>query len=426
MMVEVARSTLLAAAAGGLAVILVLVVLLVRSHRRARPMARRMAAVATRLERPGPRHDEHGDEGDTVSRLERLAEGAVLQVSDAEAVVSRLAGALDGITEGVVVCDEGGTEVYRNHAATALADADAGHDLVQAAVEEVVQAAVRGDHRARTVELLGPPRRTFAVAGRPVDDGRRLVGAVAVIEDVSERRRLDVVRRDFVANLTAELKTPVAALGLLAGTIVSEDDPGLTRRLAERLSGEALRVGRIVDDLVELSRIDAQLLPEREPVPVHLLVAQAVEEIRSLALHRSISVDASAAPPGLSIIGDRRQLVSALRHLVENAVRFSDDGSRVQVKVSLDGECVELAVRDRGSGIPARELDRIFERFYRSDANRGRDPAGTGLGLAIASQVAAGHGGEVRVESKEGKGSTFTLRLPAGPGARAVPASEAG
>lgn len=422
-MVELSTSTLIAVAGGAGALLLLLLVLLISARRGSRPDDNRVASVAARLQGPESGGEEHGDEHDAVSRLERVAQGAVLRASDAEDAVFRLKGGIDGLADGVIVCDELSEIVYRNTAADSFVD---GEELVREAVEEMLTAGVQGERRSRVLELLGPPRRSLAVAGRPLDDGRRLVGAAVTVSDVSERRRLEAVRRDFVTNLTAELKTPVAALGLLAGTIVREDDPAITRRLAERLGQDSLRVGRMIDDLVELSRLDAQLLPVREPVPVHLLVAQAVEEIRSLAIHRSISIDSSEAPPTLTVVGDRRQLVSGLRHLVENAVRFSGPGSQVEVKAGVDGETVELSVHDAGSGIPARELDRIFECFYRVDAARGPDSAGIGIGLAIASQVAAGHGGEINVESKEGEGSTFTLRLPAGPGARSAGVRQAG
>jgi two-component system sensor histidine kinase SenX3 len=218
----------------------------------------------------------------------------------------------------------------------------------------------------------------------------------------------------------------VGALGLLAETLGAEDDPDVVRRLAARMQLESQRVARIIDDLLDLSRIESEEAPLREPVPVHLVLAQAVERIRPAADHRGIGIDAAEPPPRLTVLGDRRQLVSALYNLLENAVKYSDEGSDVQVRARTDGVSVELSVRDRGIGIPGRDLERIFERFYRVDHSRGRDTGGTGLGLAIVRHVAANHRGEVLVESHEGEGSTFTLRLPAGPGPVAVTEAEAG
>ena len=416
-MVELSTEAAVAAAAGGAVLVVLLVALLAASVRRNRATARRLGAVAARLEVPGA---PPSDERDDVNRLERLAEAAVLRLSDADAKAERLASALKELPQGIVVCDEHGSLVYRNDAATYLESAEGGEGVVGESLRDVLLAAVAGEERSGIVDLVGPPRRTLTITGRPVDDGRRVVGAVAVLDDTSEQRRLEALRRDFVTNATAELKAPVGALGLLAGTIVAEDDAALTRRLAMRLEQDALRVGRLIDDLAELSRLEAQALPTREPVSVHLVVAQAVEEARSLAVHRAIAIEAREAPGGLSVHGDRRQLVSALRHLVENAVKFSEEGTGVRIKVSAEGGWVDVSVIDRGVGVPARDLERIFETFYRADHTRARDASGTGLGLAIASRVASGHGGEIQVSSKEGKGSTFTLRLPLAPGALAA------
>jgi two-component system sensor histidine kinase SenX3 len=164
----------------------------------------------------------------------------------------------------------------------------------------------------------------------------------------------------------------------------------------------------------------------REPVPVHLVVAQAVERVRAAADQRGIVIDSAEAPQRVSVLGDRRQLVSALYNLLENAVKYSDADSNIDVRIRTDGRWVELSVCDHGIGIPGRDLERIFERFYRVDQGRGRDTGGTGLGLAIVRHVAANHRGEVHVESHEGEGSTFTLRLPSGPGPVAVTQAEAG
>jgi two-component system sensor histidine kinase SenX3 len=247
---------------------------------------------------------------------------------------------------------------------------------------------------------------------------------VAVIEDVSERRRLEAVRRDFVANISHELKTPVGALGLLAEALSSEDDPQVSRRLADRMTDEAFRVARTIDDLLDLSRIEAEPSVEEEVAAVHLVVAEAVERVAPVGRTRHIRLDVDV-PKRHVVRGDRRQLVSAVANLLENACKYSDAGSTVTVRSRADGSWVELDVADSGVGIPERDLERVFERFYRVDRARSRETGGTGLGLAIVRHVAGNHGGEVRVRSVEGEGSVFTLRLPAGPGPVALPA-EAG
>ena len=434
-MVELSTGTAIAIAAGACGLVLLLLLLLVRSVRRRRAVARRLASVAARLEVPGA--PQAGDAGgrDDVGRLERLAQAAVLRLSDADARAERLAGALDAVGDGIVVCDENLDVVFCNPVAATLGIAGPGDDgepgaaagpgasAVRAALRDAVEGVPDAAGAVRLVDLPGPSRRTLRVSGRPVDDGRRVVGAVALVEDVSEERRLEVVRRDFLANLTAELKTPVGALGLLAGTIVAEDDPALTRRLAGRLERDALAVGRVLDELGELSRLDAAAVPARDPVPLHLVVAQAVEDARAAAPGRPVALDTAGAGDGLSVLGDRRQLVAAVRHLVENALKYS--GDEVGVRVAGEDGWAEIAVTDAGPGVPADDLDRIFEAFYRGGRARERAAAGTGVGLAIVSRVAGNHGGRVQVESGEGRGSTFTLRLPAVTAASAAPRAAA-
>jgi two-component system, OmpR family, sensor histidine kinase SenX3 len=400
-----------ALAAGGLAVVTILVALVV-SIRRRRALARRLNVVLARLDVPGASEGDESDGNDGMSRLERLAESAVLRVSEAEAAVDRMAETLDELPQGVVICDERTCIVYRNPAATELCQLDLEDGETEDTVNDVLRVGVGGDRRSCTIELMGPPQRTITVSGRPLDDGRRTLGAVAVIEDMSDRRRFDMIRQDFVDNVTAELRTPLGALGLLAGTVVAENEPRLIRRLAERLRDDTLRVGRIVDDVAELSRIGGEAAPERQLVPVHLVVAQAVEEVRSSTALGDITIDAGEAPPRLVVLGHRRQLVSAVRHLVENAVGFSDEGSAVRLAIRRQASWVEIDVVDQGPGVPATEVDRIFESFYRVGANASRDAGGTGLGLAIVSQVASAHGGDVQVTSTGEEGSTFTLRLP--------------
>jgi two-component system sensor histidine kinase SenX3 len=247
-------------------------------------------------------------------------------------------------------------------------------------------------------------------------DRESVLGAVAIIEDVSERRRLEAVRRDFVANISHELKTPVGALSLVAETLEGEDDPKIVARLSHRMRTEAERLSRIIEDLLDLSRIESEESPSRDPVPVHLILGQAIERLRPAAQHRGIRLDVEEPPPDVVVRGDRRQLVSAVHNLVDNAIKYSEDESSVQVKVEDSNGWVDISVADHGIGIPSRDLERIFERFYRVDRARSRDTGGTGLGLSIVRHVAGNHGGEVRVVSREGEGSTFTLRLPGATG----------
>jgi two-component system sensor histidine kinase SenX3 len=344
---------------------------------------------------------------------------------DAAALATtRLVRGLDAVTHGIVVWDEAGREVVRNAAAAAFVGARHGDALVESAVRDGLRAALDGEPDSRELDLFGPPRRALLLSAVPVSDGDRLLGAVAVIEDVSERRRLEAVRRDFVANISHELKTPVGALGLLAETLGAEDDPVVSRRLAERMTNEAFRVARTIDDLLDLSRIEAEPSVEEEVTAVHAVVAEAVERIAPVGRSRHIRLDVEV-PRRHAVRGDRRQLVSAVANLLENACKYSDAGSTVTVRSRADGSWVEIDVADSGVGIPEQDLERVFERFYRVDRARSRETGGTGLGLAIVRHVAGNHGGEVRVRSHEGEGSVFTLRLPAGPGPVALPA-EAG
>jgi len=402
-----------------------LFVLLVWALRSRRGVARRLATIAARLE-SGPVADGRGGIEGGLERLEHGVAEAVARLHDASMAERRLAGTLDQVSEGIVVADEDGVVVYRNSRAAEFVDARHGEALAESSVSDLLDTALGGEQRSQTLDLFGPPRRTLIVTALPLDDGARTVGAAALVVDVSERRRLEAVRRDFVANISHELKTPVGALGLLAETLLAEGDRGVAKRLAERMNIEAIRVGRIIDDLLDLSRIEAEEAPLREPVPVHLVLAEAAERVRHLAEHRQIAVDVGDVQRRLSVLGDRRQLVSAVHNLLENAVKYSDDGSKVQVRARSNGRWVEIGVRDHGIGIPSRDLERIFERFYRVDRARARETGGTGLGLAIVRHVATNHGGEVRVESREGAGSTFTLRLPAGPGAVLLTNAEAG
>lgn len=352
---------------------------------------------------------------DALQRTERDGEQSGIVAREATGAARRLEQALDAMPQGVVVADESGIVVFRNDIAEAFADARHSDALVEAAIGELVEKALRGRGDSRELDLFGPPRRSLVISATPLPSSSG-VGVIAVIEDVTERRRLEAVRRDFVANISHELKTPVGALALLAETLLNEDDSDITRRLAERIIAESFRVGRTIEDLLELSRIESGETPRREPVPVNVFVAEAIERIRPAAEQAGIDLVVREPNRRLAVYGDQRQLVSAIYNLLDNAVKYSDAGSSVDVFATTDGRNVEIAVRDHGIGIPTRDLERVFERFYRVDHARSRQTGGTGLGLAIVRHVMQNHEGSVRVESRPGEGSTFTLCVPTASG----------
>jgi two-component system sensor histidine kinase SenX3 len=487
-----------------------------RSGRRA--IAQRLSALGTRLGLDPP-EDESNIET-SLAYLEQVTGGAAQAVTESSSDAIRLRRSLDTLTQGVVLCDETGTVIYRNGRANALMVSRHGDALAAQAVTDVLEDAWHDGSSERTLDLYGPPRRTLQVRARQIDDGRRPLGVIALIEDISERRRLEEIRRDFVANVSHELKTPMGALGLLAETLVAEPDPEVAQRLAGRIHNEAFRVSRIIDDLLDLSRIESEEAPPREPVLVNLVMADAIERVRATADQRGIEIVLHEPSPPVAVMGDRRQLVSAMHALLENAITYSYDNSKIVVNGTVlranleepasgqtplvvekrtepaqaevgwsaepaeaetgtvekdngpvepvftpeileayspeDGasasqatgttaaaagvggaesdtagsgpaetpaaaspnwrieerDTVRLSVQDHGIGIPARDLERIFERFYRVDHGRSRVTGGTGLGLSIVRHVANNHQGWVDVESREGEGSTFTLVLP--------------
>jgi two-component system sensor histidine kinase SenX3 len=386
-----------------------------------RAAARRLAVLAVRLGEGDPSIVEQPRLEASLSAVERAADEAALRGDRNVNAVERLAQALDSLHHGVVICDEDGRIVYRNLLAESFAGARHAEALAEHAISDVLRAAaLDGEPHSRTVDLFGPPRRNLQISAVPLSDGTRSVGGVAVIEDVSDRKRLEAVRRDFVANVSHELKTPVGALGLLAETLADEEDAAVIRRLAHRMQAEAMRVGRTIHDLLDLSRLESEESPEREPVAVHLAVGQAVEQVRGAAEARGVVLEVADIGRRITVPGDRRQLVSAVYNLLDNAVKYSEPASSVHLRCATNGDWVELSVQDHGIGIPTRDYERIFERFYRVDRARSRETGGTGLGLAIVRHVATNHGGRISVTSREGEGSTFFLRLPAGPGPVAV------
>lgn len=323
--------------------------------------------------------------------------------------------ALDALPVGVVITTATGEHVVRNR--VAHVDRVRHHQvLLDEALDELRdQTLVTGTSHDRVLELHGQQSRVLVLAVQPLGEG-----TIATITDITERVRLDRIRTDFVANLSHELKTPVGALSVLAETVadlvaaeeLDTDDRQAVIRLAEKMVAESHRMSGSISELLELSRIELEGLPTRVDVDAMSLVCGAVERVRPLADPTGIRVTVQRPEHGVTVCGDPRQLTSALGNLLENAVKYSEPGSEVDITVTSHDDAVQFAVRDRGMGIPARDLDRVFERFYRVDRARSRDTGGTGLGLSIVRHVATNHEGTVSVTSVEGEGSTFVLTIP--------------
>ena len=281
---------------------------------------------------------------------------------------------------------------------------------LDAVVGEVARDGIAREHDVVIRQMPLAPG-SLEVRARIADIGNGTI--LVLVEDLSGARRTDAVRRDFVANVSHELKTPVGSLSLLSEAVMSAaDDPEAVTHFAGRMQTECGRLSNLVGDLIDLSRLQGdQPLANAAPVLVDAVVAEAVDAIRVAAVQDEIEI-VTGGEVGLSVFGVESQLVTALRNLIANAISYSPKRTRVAIGVSERGGIVNISVSDQGVGIPTEELDRIFERFYRVDPARSRETGGTGLGLAIVKHICLNHGGDIAVWSVPGEGSTFTLRLP--------------
>ena len=317
------------------------------------------------------------------------------------------------LRSAAVVLDDADHVVRASAPAYALGLVRGGRVAPPAIRDMIAQVRRDGVIRDEELELDRAPvgRGTLLVQVRVAQvSGRHLV---VLAEDMTQARRLEAVRRDFVVNVSHELKTPVGALSLLAETVQdAADDPEAVRRFAGRMQSEAQRLSALVHEIIELSRLQvAGALGPLAMVDVDAVVAEAVDRARTAAAAKHVRIEVGG-DTGVQLFGNHDLLVTAVRNLVDNAVAYSGEASRVGVGVREQGDLVEIAVVDEGIGISADEQERVFERFYRVDAARSRQTGGTGLGLSIVKHVAADHGGDVTVWSRPGRGSTFTIRLP--------------
>ena len=361
-------------------------------------------------------HDRTRSARQIVEDAERWLEQSEARQLTAEIEARRVEASLDALRAGLVLCDRNGRVVAQNTAATQLGQARHGEALVARVIKDLLEQARSGERVTTRVELHAEPRRSYEVEAGPVEREGEILGAVALVHDITEHDRIESVRRDFVANVSHELKTPIGALSLLADSLAADSDPEVVARLAGRMQIEIQRVANTIDDLLTLAMLEDESGRPDARVDIAAVVAAATDRISETAEQRDIKVVSSTVTNLPLIRGSRLHLESAVFNLLDNAVKFSDPGGRVDVVVEdiveYDRHTVNLSVTDEGIGIPPTEQSRIFERFYRVDRARSRNSGGTGLGLSIVRHVALNHGGEVSVSSREGYGTQFTIRLP--------------
>ncbi|MCW2925308.1 MAG: hypothetical protein JWM98_2712 [Thermoleophilia bacterium] len=343
---------------------------------------------------------------------------------------------LRGLSEGVVAVDRAGIVVHANPAAIGLLGLDGAsclgsHMFVaipHPAACELIEDVMRGEGRVTRELVIERPEgdsvlvvavRSLRKAGR--DDGEA-EGAIAVVRDVTELRRLERSRQDFFGNVSHELKTPVTAIRGSIETIIDDPEmlPEVRARFLDGARRHAVRLGSLVTDLISLARLEGDPgALQLAPVEVEGVTCEVFAEVAEDAARREVRLELEMRVDDgreLVVEADEEALRQALGNLVHNAIAHSDPGSRVLVELWRDGAFLLIAVTDEGTGIPAEALERVFERFYRVDAARSRARGGTGIGLSIVKHVAQAHGGSVTVASTPGAGSTFTLRLPGSAG----------
>jgi two-component system, OmpR family, sensor histidine kinase SenX3 len=341
-----------------------------------------------------------------------MAAGSEAHHPDRGPVRDELWDILEPLDEGVVVVDPALRPIVANAAARRLLGFRPGSLPPRLPSDEVVELASRASASGRQVEAAieawFPNRSTLRIRATPLTSG-----VVLAIDDVTDRRAAQRVRREFVSDASHELKSPVAGIQTLAEALerALDDDPASASRFARRLVVESERLGRLVSDLLDLSRLEEQVSPSAASVGLSRIVVDELEAGRGEADSKLIRVVRDVAPAPW-VTGDDQQLRLMIRNLLDNAVRYSADGSRVDVALVAEGGDAVLTVSDQGIGIPLESQNRIFERFYRVDRARSRASGGTGLGLAIVKHVVDLHGGSVAVDSEIGTGSTFRVRIP--------------
>lgn len=352
-----------------------------------------------------------------MRKVERISAAAHRRADETESRVAELErdradrdAVLGALEDGILLFDGTGEVLFANERARELMGARLrrARELAPSSIRTIVETALAGGSDGPVEVEDGAARLLRGTAIRLAQHGKVLL----VLQDVTESRTADSVRRDFAANASHELKTPAASIRALAETIASDmdHDTATLRRFAAQLEVEAVRLSRIVSDLLDLSRLETEA-GGRAELRLDRLVGEEAGRFRDRAEEAGLSFSVDT-DDRVAVRGSPGDLALLVRNLIENAIQYTRPGGRVEVSVSSDDGSAVFEVRDTGVGIPSRDQARIFERFYRVDRARSRDTGGTGLGLSIVKHVVANHGGTVSVQSQLGRGSTFTVRLP--------------
>ena len=321
--------------------------------------------------------------------------------------LERFMDALDLLPIGIVIVDLKLNRRVRNNAAAAMTGVRYVDILVDQAVDAMIDEIKIAKSGNRILEAVAGTTRYFKISGQAMDDQRGIV----TVEDITEKSRINTVQTDFVANLSHELKTPIGAVAALADSLNGETETEVVWRLAERIVTESHRMSRIVDDLLDLSRVEFGGTEEWTDIDLATVLVEVVSTNQYAAKRQGLGLSLTGSAE-LLVRGDRSQLISVFSNLVDNAIKYSEIGGIVNVSSTIKGEEIMVSVTDHGIGIAERDQKRIFERFYRVDKARSRATGGTGLGLSIVRHIVLEHGGAIDIRSEEGVGSTFTVRLP--------------
>ena len=325
----------------------------------------------------------------------------------ANVIDEQLLGAFDLLPIGVVISRNANGDLLRNRIATEMTGVRHVDILVDEAVVALVKETIELGGQNKSMQVAGPPDRFFQLNSQRLNND----GVVVTIEDTTDRVRIDTVRTDFVANLSHELKTPIGGIAALGDTMVDETDPVVMKQLAERIVRESFRMAGIVNDLLDLSRIEFGRSTEWERIEMNGVIKEVIALSQDNARRHKVEL-VTSGDFAAEVFGDRSQLISAFSNLVENAVKYSDEDRLVKIIGNVGADDMSIAIVDQGLGIAPKDHERIFERFYRVDRARSRSTGGTGLGLSIVRHVVDNHGGKIEVKSNEGEGATFTVVLP--------------